>query len=155
MNRLSALVACAAAVLLAQGAHAAATEVDNLTDPIYHPYQAYASATCTLEGVCPVQFPAITSAVTLITHVSCTLQSTKTNIVAYAALNQGPEEPASGPFNVLPVFQFASVGGGTSLGINAQTYMFFTSGQTPDVVFQLENALPFGAVACTLSGYSH
>jgi hypothetical protein len=154
MGRLISLLFVAIAACCAQAAHAAATEVENISDPTWQPYQVYGSTNCTLPGVCALPFPAITTNRTLVTHVSCRFSmSTTYGYVVYAELNVGPVEPLAGPFNNLPLFTFSSSKGGVTLfGINAETYFFFATGDVPTVVIEASEAAP-GNVICTLDGY--
>jgi hypothetical protein len=154
MNRLLPLAAVAIAVLSSQAGHAAVTEIENIQEPTRHPYQAYATASCTLPGVCAVEFPSITTGRTLVTRASCGFSmSTTDGYVSYAVLNAGPVEPIAGvPFNTLQLFQFSSKDGTTNFGINTETYLFFDTGETPAIALGTSGAAA-GRVVCTLSGY--
>jgi hypothetical protein len=153
MNRLVSLIAFAIAAFCAQAGHAAATEVSDITDATWHPYQVYATANCPYGGTCEVEFPAITTTRTLVTHASCRFSmSTTYGYVVYAELNTGPVEPISGAFNNLPLFSFSSKEGVTNFGINAETYLFFENGSVPAIVIETSGANAGGAV-CTLTGY--
>jgi len=153
MRRFIPLIACAIAVLSTQAGRAAVTEVENEQEPTRHPYQVFSSASCTLPGVCAVEFPAITTGRTLVTHVSCRFNMSTTGYISYAFLNAGPEEPIGNvPFNNLPLFSFSSKGGSTSYGINTTTYFFFQMGETPAIAIETADAAA-GAVLCTLNGY--
>jgi hypothetical protein len=153
MSRPISLVFVAIAALYAQAGRAAATEVENVTDPTWHPYQVYSSASCTTPGVCAVEFPAITTTRTLVTHVSCRFtMSTTYGYVVYAELNAGVVQPVAGAFNNLPLFTFSSKEGTSYFGINAETYFFYETGDTPAVVIEALDAAP-GKVICTLDGY--
>ncbi len=77
--------------------------------------RSFSSASCTLPGVCAVEFPAISTGRTLVTHASCRFSMATTGYVSYAFLNVGPAEPISNvPFNNLPPFSFSSKGGITN-----------------------------------------
>jgi hypothetical protein len=153
MRRSIPLIACAIAVLWIQGSRAAVTEVENEQEPTRHPYQVFSSASCTLPGVCAVEFPAITTGRTLVTHASCRFSMSSTGSISYAFLNTGPAEPIGDvPFNNLPLFSFSSKSGTTSYGINSTTYFFFETGQTPAIAIETADAA-VGTVLCTLNGY--
>jgi len=154
MNRLPCLLAIAMAAFAAQAARAQVTEVTNEQEPTRHPYQAYSSSNCTYPGVCAVEFPAITTGRTLVTHASCGFSlATTYGYVGYAVLNAGPVEPIGGvPFNNLQLFTFSSKDGVTNYGINTPTYLFFETGQTPTIALGTSGAAA-GNVVCTLTGY--
>jgi hypothetical protein len=153
MSRFIPLMACAIAALWLQVGRAAVTEVENEQEPTRHPYQVFSSASCTLPGVCAVEFPAITTGRTLVTHASCRFNMSTAGYVSYAFLNVGPVEPIGNvPFNNLPLFSFSSKGGSTSYGINATTYFFLETGETPAIAIETADAAA-GAVLCTLNGY--
>jgi hypothetical protein len=155
MNRFIPLTACALAALWIQVGQAAVTEVENEQEPTNHPYQVYSSASCTLAGVCAVEFPAISTGRTLVTHASCRFSMSTTGYVSNAFLNAGPTEPIDNvPFNNLPLFSFSSKGGTTNYGINTATYFFFEKGDTPAIAIVTGDA-PAGTVFCTLNGYYH
>jgi hypothetical protein len=153
MSRFIPLIACAIAALWIQVGQAAVTEVTNEQEPTRHPYQVYSSASCTLPGVCAVEFPAITTGRTLVTHASCRFSMSNAGYISYAMLNVGPVEPISNiPFNNLPLFSFSSKSGTTSYGINATTYFFFETGEAPGIAIVTGDAAA-GTVFCTLDGY--
>ena len=153
MNRLVFLTVFAISALCAQAGHAAATEVENITDPTWHPYQVYASTNCASAGACTVEFPAITTTRTLVTHASCRFSmSTAYGYVNYAELNHGPVEPLANAFNNLPLFTFSSKDSVASYGINTETYLFFDNGTVPAIVIYTSDANA-GGVSCTLTGY--
>jgi hypothetical protein len=153
MRRSIPLIACALAALWIQVGRAAVTEVENEQEPTRHPYQVFSSASCTLPGVCAVEFPAITTGRTLVTHVSCRFNMSTAGYISYAFLNVGPVEPIGNvPFNNLPLFSFSSQGGTTSYGINATTYFFVETGNIPAIAIETSNAAA-GTVLCTLDGY--
>jgi len=155
MNRLIPLIACAIVALLSQAGRAAVTEVESEQEPTGHPYQVYSSASCTLAGVCAVEFPAIATGRTLVTHASCRFSMSTAGYVTYAFLNAGPTEPVDNvPFNNLPLFSFSSKAGITNYGINTTTYFFFDAGETPAIAIGTDGA-PAGTVFCTLNGYYH
>jgi hypothetical protein len=153
MRRSIPLIVCAIAVLWIQAGRAAVTEVENEQEPTRHPYQIFSSASCTLPGVCAVEFPAITTGRTLVTRASCRFSMSTTGYISYAFLNTGPVEPIGNvPFNNLPLFSFSSKGGTTSYGINTTTYFFFETGDTPAIAIETVDAAA-GSVLCTLNGY--
>lgn len=152
MSRMT-LIACVIAALWNQVGWAEVTEVENEQEPTRHPYQVFSSASCTLPGVCAVEFPAIATGRTLVTHVSCRFSMSTSGIISYAFLNVGPVEPiGSQPFNNLPVFAFSSTAGTTSFGINTTSYFFYETGQVPAVAIETSGA-SVGTVLCTLNGY--
>jgi hypothetical protein len=153
MSRFIPLIACAVAALWIQVGRAAVTEVANEQEPTRHPYQVFSSASCTLAGVCAVEFPAITTGRTLVMHASCRFSMSTAGYVSYAFLNVGPAEPIENvPSNNLPLFSFSSKSGSTSYGINTATYFFFETGETPAIAIETADAAA-GTVFCTLNGY--
>jgi len=145
-NWLSVIVS---AVLLASTASATSpTQVVNVNDPTLHPYQEYASTSCTEAGDCAILFPAITTGRTLVQHASCdiTLPTSSSVTIAYLVIQ------LQNPRNVLPVFTISALGGTSLLGMNADTFLFFTKGQQP----RIDVYTTGGGVAlleCTVSGY--
>lgn len=138
----------AIAVLWTLTAHATTpTQVQNVDDPTVHPYQ-FAQANCSTAGACTIFFPAITTGRTLVQHVSCFFSLPTGSSINSAYLYSQVVNPR----NFLQVFTYGSSGGFTSLGINAETYLFFGKGDQPIVVAESS----IGAVtdlACTVSGY--
>jgi nitrous oxide reductase accessory protein NosL len=59
MSRLIALIACTVAALWIHVARAAVSEVENDQEPIRLPYQVFSFSSCTLSGMCAVEFPAV------------------------------------------------------------------------------------------------
>ena len=153
MNKLMAIVTLAITALAAQAGHAAATLIENEQEPTRHPYQVFAQATCGFPGVCGVEFPTITTARTLVTHASCGFTLPTGGYVAYAFLNKGPEVPISNiPGNYLPPFVFSTYDGVINIGINAETYLFFETGDVPAISVVTANTAP-STIFCTLTGY--
>jgi len=132
------------------------TLVVNQNDPTRHIYQQLAGeSVCPPvgEGPCTITFPAITSGVTLIQHVSCRFDLANTGAGAIYIASLGITN--EGPTNLVPVFVFGISGNyinATSYGINADTYLTFTKGQTPTFTVGAQFATPQG-LFCTLSGY--
>ena len=108
------------------------------------PYQEFASAGCTFQGDCSIVFPAVT-AQTLILHASC--QFTLQNGASIYSASLGTQN--NNPSDELQFFVNAN--SVTSYGINAETYLFVTTGDQPRIdVFSL--GAPVGDLICTLSG---
>jgi hypothetical protein len=140
----------ALAFVWTSAAHAAATLVENVDEPTRHPYQEFATANCTLAGDCSIVFPAVTVEDTLVLHASCSFAlASGNNLVAFASLGvQG-----GNPRNALPFFINSTANGFTDYGINANTYLFYATGQHPQIdVFG--RTAPVQNPICTISGYT-
>jgi hypothetical protein len=126
---------------------AAAANADN---PIQTPYQQFGSASCSEAGDCAVVFPAVTKE-TLILHASCSFTlggpDGKTS-VAYATLSSQNANPR----NSFAPFVNSVSDGVATYGFNADTYLFYASGEQPRIdVFG--NSGPVQYLYCTVSGY--
>ncbi|MGC2170689.1 MAG: hypothetical protein WA555_12910 [Candidatus Sulfotelmatobacter sp.] len=128
------------------------TSVQNVSDPTNHPYQEFASTSCTGLGLCAVQFPAITTDRTLILHASCSFELPTGTSTAGSIGGAYLVHPNSNPYNALQAFVYTNSGGVTNFGINSETYLFFTKGQIPEIDVFGNNA-PVVDLSCTLSGY--
>lgn len=120
-------------------------------DPIWAPYQETAQQFCAASP-CTVVFPAITTE-TLIKQASCIFTlNQSTNSLVYAVLYNNP--PGSGTRgNYLQFFSEGNSSGIPYYGINAQTYVFASTGQVPRVQVFSDPAYA-SLVACNLSGYT-
>jgi hypothetical protein len=126
---------------------AAAANADN---PIQAPYQQFGTASCSDAGDCAVVFPAVTKE-TLILHASCSFTLSgpdgKTSI-GYAFLSSQDANPRN---NFAPFVNSVS-DGVASYAFNADTYLFYASGEQPRIdVFG--NSGPVKYLYCTVSGY--
>ncbi len=150
------IVPLAAFLAIAGGAaaHAAPPPVEDMSNPIHHPYQQFADAsTCQYAGDCAIVFPATTAASTLIQRVSCEFYLASGGTVVKASLGGQYGGPMGSDRNILPAFAYAPQSGGTSYGINADTTLFFPKGAQPRVdVFS--NNVPVQYLDCTISGYT-
>jgi hypothetical protein len=137
------------AILWASTANAQTpTRVQNIQDPIDHPYQQRVYAPCTQAGDCAAIFPATTAKRTLVLHASCIFSIVNGGSVIEAVLS----EPSSAVQNAFQSFKSGTESTSTVYGINAETYMFFEKGQQPRLdVFSSDQ--PVNGLACTLSGY--
>lgn len=131
-------------------AHAAPAPVEDMSNPIHHPYQQFAdSGTCQYAGDCAVLFPATTAASTLIQHVSCEFYLASGGTVVKTTLSG----PTGNDRNIFPAFAYAPQQGSTSYGIDAGAYLFFAKGEQPRIdVFS--NGAPVQYLDCTISGYT-
>jgi hypothetical protein len=156
--RSSAFAVLAASLFAASGVCAApfpdpdssasATRVENVNDPVLHPYQEYATTSCTSPGNCVINFPKTTHDKTLITHTSCLfgLDSSGVALFAYVGI------VGANPKNFVPVIANGTSGTTTNYLMNSQTYVFYAKGQQPriDVLTSTAGAT---SLQCTLSGY--
>ena len=140
----------ALALIWTSAAHAAATLVENVDEPTRHPYQQFATANCTLAGDCSIVFPAVTVDDTLVLHASCSFAlASGSDLVAFASLGSQEANPRNG----LPFFKNSTASGFTDYGINANTYLFYATGQHPQIdVFG--RTAPVQNPICTISGYT-
>jgi hypothetical protein len=132
-------------------AGAPATVVVNQNDPTRHVYQWYTATNCNPEG-CALAFPAITTGRTIIKHVSCTFNMATSGILFRVSLTENINGFTGDINNFLPVFPYGTWNNATYYGINADTYLSFTKGQTPVVYLYSLYAGPQG-FSCTLTGY--
>jgi hypothetical protein len=109
------------------------------------PYQEFASTSgCTVQGDCSIVFPAVT-AQTLILHASCAFTLANGASISFASLGTQNDNPRD------ELQFFVNANSVTSYGINAETYLFVTTGDQPRIdVFSL--GAPVGDLICTLSG---
>lgn len=135
-------------------AHAAPPPVEDMSNPIHHPYQQFANGgTCQYAGDCAIVFPTTTAASTLIQRVSCEFYLASGGTVSNASLSAQYGGPMGSDRNIFPVFAYAAQSGGTSYGINADANLFFTKGAQPRVdVFS--SGVPVQYFDCTISGYT-
>lgn len=135
--------------LVSFSATAAVRDVNNVNDPINHPYREYVlQNNCTVQGDCALTFSATTASETLIAHVSCVYILASGGTTLYAVL----ANPGNNDANFLPVNAYASNGGAAYRSMNESTYLFFQNGQTPRIdVFS--NGAPVQDLQCTISGY--
>ena len=122
------------------------TPVVNVNDPTLHPYQVTALTSCTVAGNCALVFPAITTTRTLILRASCFVSLPTSTTIASANV------PNNLTINLLPIFMYSSFNGVARVGINSDTYLFYTKGQQPRVDVFADTA-PVGSLRCTLTGY--
>ena len=143
---LAAVLTLAAVV----SAHAAPPPVEDMSNPIHHPYQQFAdSGTCQYAGDCAIVFLATTAASTLIQHVSCEFYLASGGTVSKTTLSG----PGGNDRNMFPAFAYAAQQGGTPYGLNADAYLFLAKGEQPRVdVFS--NGAPVQYLDCTISGYT-
>ena len=127
-----------------------ASVVVNQNDPTRHVYQWTSGNSCDPEG-CAISFPAITTGRTIIKHVSCSFNLSTSGILFYVSLTDDVNGHGSGS-NYLPLFTYGTWNNSLYYGINADTYLSFTKGQTPVIYVYSLYAGPqyFG---CTLTGY--
>lgn len=145
---LAASGVCAAPFPGPDSSTASATHVENVNDPVLHPYQEYAGTSCASPGNCVINFPATTHSETLITHTSCLfgLDSSGVALFAYLGiLNASPKD-------FIPVVANGTSGTTTNYIMNSQTYVFYAKGQQPriDVLTSIAGAT---SLQCTVSGY--
>lgn len=129
---------------------AGATESENVTDPITHPYQqsAYTSCASFAGGDCAIVFPAITTGRTLLLRASCTFSLAPGGKVEWTSVSQ----QGGSVSNALQIITYATVDGVTTYGINAETYLFYDTGQQPRIdVYTSGGAVQ--TLNCTLTGY--
>lgn len=131
-------------------AHAAPPPVEDMSNPIHHPYQQFVDiGSCQYVGDCSILFPATTAASTLIQYVSCEFFLASGGTIVTATLSG----PAANDRNFLPVFAYPPQQGGTNYGIGTAAYLFFAKGKQPRVdVFS--NGAPVQYFDCTVSGYT-
>lgn len=149
MRRLFSIVTLAVLCVTAR-ATTPPTPVKNVQDPVQHPYQEYAVMQCTTPGPCEIVFPAITTGLTLIQHVSCYFEVDRTANITFAVLGR----VGSNPINLLQFFSYGPDSSDIAYGINADTYLFFEKGQQPYIEVN-SNTAPVQGLQCTLSGYYH
>ena len=108
------------------------------------PYQEFASAGCTVQGDCSIVFPAVT-AQTLILRASCDFTLQNGASISFASLGTQNDNPRD------ELQFFVNANNVTSYGINAETYLFVTTGDQPRIdVFSL--GAPVVGLICTVSG---
>ena len=128
-----------------------ATVVINQNDPTRHAYQWQLGTNCDPEG-CAIPFPAITTGRTIIKHVSCTFHMATGGVLFYVSLTDNIRGYEGDFQNYLPIFPYTTYANATYYGINADTYLSFTKGQTPVVYLYSLYEGP-QAFVCTLTGY--
>jgi hypothetical protein len=157
--RSLALAVLAASLFAASGVFAApfpvadsstssATHVENVNDPVLHPYQEYAGTSCASPGNCVINFPKTTHSETLVTHTSCLFGLASGGVALFAYLGILD----SSPKNFIPVIANGTSGTTTNYLMNSQTYVFYAKGQQPriDVLTATAGAT---SLQCTVSGY--
>jgi hypothetical protein len=120
--------------------------VKNIYDPLLNNYQEVLTPTCG-ASLCQITAPAVTKT-TLIQHVSCGFSMLSSAIVTNAFLSNAN----SPPINVLNPFIFATSGSRAERGINADTFLIFKKGMTPEIDIVTSGDVA-GTVICKLSGY--
>jgi hypothetical protein len=135
--------------LAATNAAAQSTDVVDHANPVYRPYQLFASSNiCQYQGDCAVFFPAATASETLITRVSCQFALASGGTVVGAVLS-GPNSSAR---DIIPVFSYAPSSSSTTYGINSDVYLFFNKGEAPEFDVY-SSGEPVQGLQCTVSGY--
>jgi hypothetical protein len=148
----SIVTAAVATALICMGnlsAEATVTQVNNVNDPVNHPFsQNTYNDGCTQQGDCVIYFSPTTATETVITHISCAYFLATGASTVYAELSNN----STGDANFLPVNSYANYDGGANHSMNDNVYLFFQSGQTPRVdVFS--SGGPVQNFQCTISGY--
>jgi hypothetical protein len=137
-----------AAPFTVSAATSSITRVENIIDPLLVPYQQSVIGNCGTED-CIVKFPATAHDNTLILHASCTFAAATNAAVVNATLSVGGNDD----INSLAVTKFPAFGSVIPYSINAQTYLFFTKGQKPQIEVIVTN-VPLQQLHCTVSGYN-
>jgi len=124
----------------------ATLNVNNVNDPINHPYQESTYSNCGQDN-CVLTFGTTAASETLVQHVSCSFE-VQTGTVIYVAL---VFDQTTGNQNYLPVSSYGSASGSTNYVINENTQLFFAAGGQPDVNVATNG--PISLLSCTISGY--
>jgi hypothetical protein len=144
-------MAAVATALICMGsfsARATVTQVNNIDDPVNHPYSQNAQTSCTSAGDCSIVFSATAAPETLIAHVSCVYFLLTGGITIYALVGN----PSTSDVDYLPINAYANGGNGAWHSMNENTYLFFQSGQVPRIDVD-SSGEPVQSMACTISGY--
>jgi hypothetical protein len=143
----------ATAVLICSTGYSAASvasatiQVNNVNDPVNHPYSQTASNYNCAASFCVVTFPATTANETLIQHVSCSYYQPNGVTTTYTEL----VDPQSGDATFLPVASLASDGYGAYQVINDSTYLFAKTGDQLEAGVNTSGTVQY--FYCTISGY--
>jgi hypothetical protein len=135
-----------ACILGIQGASATTQNVNNVNDPVNHPYQENNVSTCGTSD-CIVTFGTITASEAVVQHVSCGFYTATNTAVTLASVYDGK----SGDANYLPVSSYGSNNGYFTSAINENTQLFLTTGATRTVEVTATGTL--NNLVCTISGY--
>jgi hypothetical protein len=131
---------------------AAPTPVEDFSDQLRHPYQAYAANTkCLFQGNCSVVFRSILGARVVILHASCEFFLASGGVVQKVTLS-GANFGGANARNILPAFAYASQNTGTAWAVNADTHLFFNHGDQPRIDV-LSGTVQVQSLDCTISGY--
>jgi hypothetical protein len=137
-------------VCLSRAAEAAITQMNNVNDPVNHPYVESANnSSCTSNSICRINFPPTATKETLIQHVSCYyfLPTNAVTVYAYAF-----NTSTSLDYNFLPISNYGSLSNGAGRAINENTYLFLKTGEALEVVVEPSGGA-VEAFQCTISGY--
>jgi len=104
----SATVAIVLICMSSISAEATVTQVNNVNDPINHPYSQNVLTNCTSAGDCSIIFSATTASETLIAQVSCVYFLLSGGITIYALLSN----PSTSDADYLPINAYANGGNG-------------------------------------------
>jgi hypothetical protein len=128
------------------------TMVDDFSDQLRHPYQAFASnKSCLFQGDCSVVFRAILGRRVLILHANCDFFLASGGTVLNVVLS-GANFGGGNPRNTLPPFAFAPQNTGTAWGVNADTHLLFNHGDQPRIDV-ISGTTQVQSLDCTISGY--
>lgn len=139
------IVLIVASCLLFAGSATAEPQLDDISQPLNHPFQLWLQGKCSV-GECAFFFSAVTQR-SVVTHVSCEVTVPDGSKIIAAALY------SENPRNTLPVFAYASDAGNTDYGINSDVLLSYEIGKAPEVrIHSRGPVLKF--TSCTLSGYA-
>jgi hypothetical protein len=140
MRRILASVALV--TLVGSTANAATSDVQNV-------YQQFDVAICSDQGDCTIVFPQITTAQTLILHASCSFSLAPGGSITSATLGT-QNTKANNQLSAAAIG--TSLNGLTTYGINAQTYLFVSTGDRPKIDVDGSGSA-VQDLACTVSGH--
>lgn len=113
------------------------------------PYQQFIQV-FSCSYYCQVNFPAVT-AETLISRVTCFFSVNNADGIEGAVASGG-----AAAVNYLPIITYSTYNGSTNYAINAQTQMFLSSGQAPNVFVQSDaGTIIINELYCSVSGYTN
>jgi len=144
----TALILSMTAAANAFAATSPALPVNNVNDPVNHPFQQTVLTSCNAQTFSCVATFTMQASMTLIQHVSCVWNvpvDTAVGSVTSAELWNA----SSGDNNWLPVSSWSSSNFGF---LNTDTYLFALGGSTVDANVQLASPGANG-INCTISGY--
>jgi hypothetical protein len=122
-------------------------ETKTLLKNVYQ--QAVTAPDCTYGGACGLQFPATTSATTLISAVSCSFVIPSGTFVANAFI---ADSSSGAAFQLQPFIYGTTEDNVIVYGINSTTNLFLKAGGIPYVtIFGYGGAVT--SLQCTVSGY--